>query len=97
KQGKFVITELSETIEDQDSTGAIFCYNVNISLKEANIPDPLKQEQLDNKKNAQAVGDKKPVIKPKSNPSTCAKLISDIVNKIYNHYSVISKIVVEQG
>lgn len=96
-EGTFVITELSETIEEADPQGNIFSYLVNCTLREFVVKDKLQQKQADNRKNASATGTKKPVALKKKNPSTCPQTITNLVSKIDNHARTISKIVLEQG
>lgn len=92
-EGQFVITDISESIEDADPVGNIFSYRVSCNLKEYYTPDKKLDEQLQDKKNAAAVGDKKPVAKKKSNKPTCAKTVSGIVTKIENHARMVSSYV----
>lgn len=96
-EGDFVITELSRNIEDADPQGNVFCYVVDLSLKEYVGKSKFEQEQQQNIKSAKAVGDKKPVVKRKTNPLTCPQLISSIISKIEAHGSVVNKIVLERG
>jgi phage protein U len=95
--GSFVITEMTETIEDADSQGNIFSYQVSLTLSEYVTGDKLKQEQEDNKKNAKAVGDKKPTAKKKKNTSTCPQTVSKIVTRMENYASQINAIFTEKG
>lgn len=92
-EGDFVITEISETIEDADSQGNIFSYNLYVSLKEYIVPDKLQQEQAENRDNAKAVGNKKPVAKKKVNPATCSQTITGIVSQINSHANFVDKTV----
>lgn len=97
EQGYYVVTEIEEEIEDADKDGNIFCINANITLKEFDIKDRLAQMQEDNKKNATATGDKKPVTTKKKNPKTCPQAISEIISKISNHGAAVNKTIQEQG
>lgn len=92
-EGDFVITEVSEVVEDADSQGNIFSYNVSISLKEYIVPDKLQQEQSESRANAKAVGNKKPVAKKKINPETCSQTITGIVSQINSHANYVNKTV----
>lgn len=95
--GNFLITTLSEVIEDADSVGNIFCYNVSLTLKECVQINQLQAAQMESKKEATAVGNIKPVAKKKTNVSTCPKLISDIVSKIANHQKRMTEVVSKEG
>lgn len=96
-EGDFVITELGEQIEDADKQGNVFCYVVDLSLKEYVTPDKLQAIQSNDRSNAKAVGDKKPVVKKKINPATCPQTISGTVSKISNHADAINVIVLQKG
>lgn len=93
----YVITSINESIEDADAEGNVFSYLISMNLKEYVTIDPLKAVKQDSKKNAKAVGNKKPVAKKKTNASPCAKLISSIVTKIDNHTQAINLIITQQG
>lgn len=97
EDGKYVITDLSETIEDADVMGGVFSYIVNLSLREYIIPDKVQAEKTNNKDNAAAVGDKKPVAEKKVNPPTCPKEISKLVTSIDNRSKQINKVVEQLG
>lgn len=97
EQGYFVVTEIEEEREDADKNGNIFCINANITLKEFDIKDRLAQIQDNNKKNATATGDKKPVSSKKKNPETCPQAISRLISKISNHGAAVNKTMQEQG
>lgn len=96
-EGEYVITDIDETKEDADQQGNVLSYSISLTLKEYVTANKLQQIQHEDRQKAKAVGDKKPVAKKKTNPSTCPQTISGIVNKIHNHYSAISKIVNELG
>jgi len=95
--GYYVITDLQYTIEDQDPQGNVFSYIVSLTLKEYVVKDRVQQLQNESRHNAKAVGDKKPVAKKKTNPSTCPKVISGIVSRIQSHQAIISALVIEKG
>lgn len=92
-EGDFIISDFEANREQVAPNGTVLAYAVQLTLKEYVVPDKLQQEQADNRNNGKAVGNKKPVAKPKKNPSTCAQTISGIVNKIFNHYSQINNII----
>jgi phage protein U len=96
-EGSFVITDISETIEDADNQGNVFSYVLGIILREYVAPDPIRQEQEQQRKEAKAVGNKKPVAKKKVNPETCPQAITKIVTRIENHGGVVNKIMLEGG
>lgn len=96
-EGSFVITDLNEVIEDADSQGNVFSYQINVSLTEYVTDNKLLQEKANNRKNAKAVGDKKPTAQRKKNPSTCSQYISSMVNGIENNAAQINAIFIEKG
>jgi phage protein U len=95
--GNYVITELTDVIEQADPQGNLFSINVSISLKEYVVPDKQQQQQQANRDNAKAVGSNNPVVKPKINPSTCAQNISSVVSGIKAHAGGINTVVLIQG
>lgn len=96
-EGEFVIGEISETIDEADPQGNIFSLSASVTLKEYVIKDKIKQQQQENKKNAKAVGDKKPVAKTKTNASTCPQVVARIVSSIESHAAKINALVLEKG
>lgn len=96
-EGSFVITEIAETIEDSDSAGNVFSYVVNISLQEYVTSNKLTQEKEQDRKEAKAVGDKKPTARLKKNPSTCAQTIAKLVNGIENNAARVQMFFIEKG
>ncbi|UAY56267.1 phage tail protein [Arachidicoccus terrestris] len=95
--GSFVITDIRERIEDVDGVGNVFSYLVDVELKEYVAKDKLQSQQAENRKNATAVGNKKPVAQKKNNPSTCATTISGIITKVKNHSDAINGTVLLGG
>ena len=96
-EGTYVITELSETIEDQDKQGNIFSIVVNCVLREFSTANRLQQQQDENRKKAAAVGDKKSVAKKRVNPATCAQIVTEIMSAIESNALKINKTILEQG
>lgn len=96
-EGSFIITEISETTEDADAQGNVFSYQLSLSLSEYITANKLQQEKSDNRKNARAVGDKKPTARLKKNPSTCSQYISSMVNGIENNAAQINSIFISKG
>ncbi len=96
-EGDFVITELEHRTEDADPQGNVFSYFVSLVLKEYVAKTKLHQEQDENKKNAKAVGDKKPIAKKKSNPLTCPQVITSNINRIENHGALVNRYMLERG
>lgn len=92
-EGSFVITEIDTTMEDADSQGNVFSYELRVSLKEYVAGDKLKHEQQTNRTNAKAVGHKKPTAQKKTNPSTCPQTVSRIVMQIKNYATHIDYII----
>ena len=96
-EGKFVITQLDETIEDADKNGEVFSYVVSLTLKEYDVKNKVQQVQTEIKKDAKAVGDKKAVSRKKVNTPTCPQAITKTVTSIENHWSANDKIINEKG
>jgi phage protein U len=96
-EGNFVITQLSETIEDQDREGNIFAIVVSCTLLEFSTANRLQQQQDQNRKKAAAVGKKKPVAKKLNNPVTCSKTVTEIMSAIESNALKINKTILEQG
>lgn len=96
-EGDFVITDLSASKEDVAPNGTVICYSVSINLKEFVSPNKLQSEQDDNRNKAKAVGNKKPVAKPKKNKSTCPQIVARIVSSVVSHSQQISSIILEKG
>lgn len=96
-EGKFVITSLSERVEDADAQGNVFSYTIDLTLREYIETDPLRAAKIQSVKNALAVGDKKPVAKKKINDPTCPQKISKLVTSIDNHAKQINAIILENG
>lgn len=94
-EGDFVITDLEIVREEAGPEGSIVAAGVSLQLKEYVITNRVQQAQSEHREKAKAVGNKKPVAKKKANPGTCPQTISGIVGRVYNHYSTISKIVLE--
>lgn len=97
EDGHYVITDLSETLEDADVNGSPFSYVVSLTLKEYIIEDKVEAQKTENRDKALAVGDKKPVAKKKKNPPTCPKDVSKLVTAIDNRSQAILKVVQQQG
>jgi phage protein U len=92
-EGDFIISDVEANKEQTTPEGTALSISVQLSLKEFVVPNKLQQEQADNRSKAKAVGNKKPVVKPKTNADTCPQTISGIVNKIFCHYSAVSSFV----
>lgn len=61
--GDYVITSISETWNQQFADGQLIDASLSISLTEYAVTDKIQQQQAAARKNAFAVGDKKPVLK----------------------------------
>ncbi|MCG2614898.1 phage tail protein [Terrimonas sp. NA20] len=96
-QGNYVITTMSENITNADPQGNIFCAEVQIVLREYVVKDKVQQAQEETKKDAKAVGDKKPTAKKKANPPTCPQQITALVTKIENHGAAVNRVIMEGG
>lgn len=96
-EGKFVITDIQEVVEDADAKGNVFSYMVNCTLKEYLATNALQAEQNANRLKAAAVGDKKPVTKLKINPLTSNQDIAKSVSAINIHTNLINETVEQKG
>ncbi len=81
-EGSFIITTITETIEDADKNGEVFSLILAVSLREYVVPDKLQQEQQTAVKKSFATGNKKPVGTAKTNPQTCPQKVSSLVSQI---------------
>lgn len=97
-EGTYVITEVEETVLKQFPDGTKILVDVAIKLKEYFEPDPLKNEQANNRKNAPAVGDKKSnAVNSNTNIKTCPQLITDKASQLNMYAAAINKLSIEYG
>lgn len=96
-EGEFVITELSESVEDADPQGNIFSYLVTCTLKEFHTIDKVQAQQDQHRKQAAAVGDKKAAAKKKTNPPSCPQTISKIISSIDSYSKSIDQVLQQKG
>ena len=96
-EGTFVITQLTSTVEDADPQGNVFSYVVSCTLREYVTQNRLQQEQAEFKKNAAAVGDKKPVSVRKINPPTGNAIVASLVTRSENNAASINRVMIERG
>ena len=96
-EGNFVITSISENIEEADSQGNVFSYMVSLSLKEYVVTGPLQELQAQSRKNATAVGDKRPVAKKKVNDPTCPQKVTKLILNIYMNGMAIVRVMQTGG
>lgn len=74
--GDYVITNIDESYDDAFEDGTPIRATVNLTLKEYQVADQLSQLQNAARKNAFAIGNKKPVITGLSNPPTIPQTAS---------------------
>ena len=98
-EGTYVITEVEETIVKQFPDGTKLIVDVTVKLKEYFEPDPLKKEQVENRKAAPAVGpDKKSnTVNKKVNPKTCPQLITDKASQMNMYAAAINDLSIRYG
>jgi phage protein U/phage tail protein X/gas vesicle protein len=97
KEGDFVITNISNVIEEADPKGNVISYIVSCTLKEYVLHDRLKAEQDANRRQALAVGGLKPVAKLKTNPLTPPQDIAKSVSAIKIRTNAINETVEQKG
>lgn len=84
-EGKFVIASISRQINEQDGLGNIYACTLTLSLKEVaeESSQKLEVKQQEAKKNATAVGNKKPAVKSnRVNQTSCNQQIANTVRAI---------------
>lgn len=96
-EGDFVLVDMDATTEEAATEGTVLSYTVELTLKEYVSSNKLQQEQADNRANAKAVGDKKPVAQTKENSPTCPQMVSGLVSRIKSHAAVVEKVFSTDG
>ncbi len=97
-EGQYVILDVKETIVKQFADGTRMISDVVVNLKEYFEPNPLQKQELDNRKNAPAVGDKKSnAVNSKTNAKTCPQTVSDIASQINMYAAAINQLSINYG
>lgn len=95
--GDFVITKLDETKTQTFADGFAIEATINISLKEYAIPDKLQQHQNAQRKQAFAVGEKRPVRSLVNQNNTAPQLAVKDLSACYSNTAMAGSLVGQYG